>query len=515
MYTTVTIPTQRYCNLEELTGFIELPKVLESKPLHPALPENKQLHNNIIKNLNKLHLDHPFIHTGHTHFLLPADRINLPSPQDYKQTNEPQPLKSVFATWYLLPKKDLQQPNAEFLINQSTIPPLDAKVNRQSTSTIYSNLGYFVTPELIHFSRLKSTEWAFNKRYPQFSIEIDASPAIGFYYVKQQNKTYSTVVDFPRGCIGITTDGTITILNTISIDSYTFEINNSQFTIHDQHINALNQIGKKITLITPSIQTKLSRQYQAEIETSLWETNSWIHYKEIISAPDTYNIFISNQGNGTYPIDIIAAVWKDKFPIVPFGYIISIPQSQMAKIFGPISTNDLLNQSINVTPQSKKINFENFQTIYSAAIPLISGEKYQFESLNAYQIMQHMNLLGSFTHPNIQLSLESKNFSPVIRDASNIAIETENYIGNILFSGRFELSIGASLIDQPILLKMIEKTLPEPFKNALMLDDGSGTKAVYAPDNTTLLPLNITSAGFRNPLGDPSGNYYFSLTLPQ
>ena len=120
----------------------------------------------------------------------------------------------------------------------------------------------------------------------------------------------------------------------------------------------------------------------------------------------------------------------------------------------------------------------------------------------------------NFTHPSFQLSQESFALSPIIRNPSNILIETESGIGSIIFTGRYEMSIGACLLDEINLINILNQknVFGEPIKNAIKLDGGSGAKVIFL-QNQELFPLNIPAPGIRNDLGDANSNFYHGLIL--
>jgi len=507
MYSPVQIPPGRYCNTDPLTGYIEIPDIYTGKPLYPYLPSHANIFQSVSDNLQQLQHISPQIITGSTHIKLPEERIRSVNIKDYHWVDNPSPFATTFVSWLLVPKKHIRHSKARYLIKNTSIPPLSASLLHDNTPRIYSNLGYFVTPELIYADRPKSTPWAFNKRYPEFSIQTPLSPFLGFYYHDTGEKIFSTVADMDRGAVGVCKRGGIEIINSLRNYAYTISLKDMRYYLTHETINSLNQISKVPLLFTPSLRTRMIEKQIRSIRDSYWSGDDWQEYREVIQAPGTYNIFVTNKGNGLHPSDVIAAIWKDAFPVVPFGYVISIPKNELRY---PIES--LLNAAVEVAPHAENVDYSRYESIYTASIPMVESGVSSFSELSPKTIMQTLGRWG-FDHPNAQLSLESRNFSPIIRDAGNLLVETEHYIGNILFSGRYQHSIGVSLIDQIIILEMLNDNLIEKFENVLMLDDGSGTKVVYSPDGRSAYPLNIPCAGFRNTIGDYDGNYYSSLQL--
>ena len=84
--------------------------------------------------------------------------------------------------------------------------------------------------------------------------------------------------------------------------------------------------------------------------------------------------------------------------------------------------------------------------------------------------MQTLRKYGNFTSPQELLGQETKTLAPFVREPKNIFYETDHYVGNVLFSGRFELSIGACLVDLHHLLRKLENenAFGEPLQNAVI-----------------------------------------------
>jgi hypothetical protein len=122
--------------------------------------------------------------------------------------------------------------------------------------------------------------------------------------------------------------------------------------------------------------------------------------------------------------------------------------------------------------------------------------------------------------PIAQAGRESQNFDIFIREPAGVFVQTRQHVGWVLFDGRHELSIGASVVDVALLLNKLQSAgaFPDAIQQAVFIDGGSAMK-VYAIDSTSealnLNLLNRVAAGGRNgPGADPDGlNLYTLLNL--
>jgi len=99
-------------------------------------------------------------------------------------------------------------------------------------------------------------------------------------------------------------------------------------------------------------------------------------------------------------------------------------------------------------------------------------------------------------------------------------VQTKDQIGWVLFDGRHELSIGASVVDVAVILKMLEddRVFDGKVKHAVFVDGGSAMKVYAVKSDDTVLTLDLlnrVAAGSRNgPGADPNGlNLYTLLKL--
>jgi hypothetical protein len=104
--------------------------------------------------------------------------------------------------------------------------------------------------------------------------------------------------------------------------------------------------------------------------------------------------------------------------------------------------------------------------------------------------------------------------------SAGVLVQTADRIGWVLFDGRHERSIGASVVDVAMILNALQAmgTLGGEVRNGVFIDGGSAMKAYAIRCDTaaiTLDLLNRVAAGSRNgPGADPDGlNLYTPLRL--
>ncbi len=507
-FTPIIIAANRYCNEQPLEGFIESNSLYSTDtPYYPFIPSHAQ----IIESLNNFGLNLKGLICQQLIFSVPFNRINY-DPQYYKLVNELESFETTLVTCWLIKKDYIFNANSYFTIKEnSELQLLSEFASKHLTSnTLITNGGFFITPNLIYNSN-KSKKWAFEKRYPEFQLSSNLSPYYGFYYLRKNLDIFSTFQDFSnRGCVVIS-DNNISLIPRLNISEYQVSFDNKEyFTVKE--INNLS-FNSPIVLITSACITSKNLDLAETIKTSAWNDNSWQNYAEII-VNKRVNIFITNRGTGTHPEDFIATIWEDKIPLINLGSILSFEKEYFAKIWGSINSfkEKYLGKRVYIIP---KLNEEliNAESIYSLSIPLIENGVNLLSGESAKTIMDSIDNMG-LTHPNFQLSQESIPLSPYRRVPSHVLIETESYFGGILFNGRYEKSMGACLLDEVNIIKLMErkKLLPEPIINAVKADGGSAAK-IALWHNNSLTFGNLPAAGLRNAFGDGDSNFYGGITF--
>ena len=136
------------------------------------------------------------------------------------------------------------------------------------------------------------------------------------------------------------------------------------------------------------------------------------------------------------------------------------------------------------------------------------------------QVRQSLHAYGNATSSIAECGKESRNCDPRIREPAGMLVQTHDRIGWVLFDGRHELSIGASVVDAAKMLKLLadDGAFGGPVEQAVFVDGGSAMK-IYAVESdgehVRLDILNRVAAGSRNgPGNDPDGlNLYTLLKL--
>lgn len=229
------------------------------------------------------------------------------------------------------------------------------------------------------------------------------------------------------------------------------------------------------------------------------------------------NIFITNRGNGIHPEDFIAEIWEDKMPMINFGNILSFDKQFFAKKWGNINTfrANYLGKRVYIKPKLYG-NLALAKSIYSLSIPLIQNAINLVEGDSAQSIMNYIDEIG-LTHPNWQLSQEAIVLSPYKRNPSHILIETDNYLGGILFNGRYEKIPVACLLDEVNIINLIQNKLDilegEKIINAVKIDGGSAAKIALFNKNKNLIFGNLVAPGIRNNFGDGDSNFYGGIVF--
>ena len=201
---------------------------------------------------------------------------------------------------------------------------------------IISNLGFFVTREVIYNNTKKSTEWNFEKRYSsKFKIPKGLSSCIGFFHMNNERIRISSFKEFNRAMVAVTQNNIIEILPDIRIKNYKFKFGDGK-TINLDKLNTTKFSNNKTYLTLPDILTPKIKHLEKEIIHTIWETDKWKNYYEVIKN-GMYNIFIANIGNGFCPENFVLQIWEDEFPIMPFGAVISIPKKTYECLFGNLN----------------------------------------------------------------------------------------------------------------------------------------------------------------------------------
>ncbi|OQY26076.1 MAG: hypothetical protein B6I38_11805 [Anaerolineaceae bacterium 4572_5.1] len=300
--------------------------------------------------------------------------------------------------------------------------------------------------------------------------------------------------------------GLVDILPKLDIRKYKVKLGEREFFINS--INNPDAIDK-VMLFTPGLWTP---EVSANVE-------NWERYAPLIPIPNRVNIFVTNEGNGKIPIEKAIKIWDGQAPLPSFGAVLSFDKAYFQKIFP--KTAILLGQRVKVEPVFPKNSpFSSYRQIMGGLVPAVVDKQHIYRVRTIAQLKEQLRIYGNATSPIARCGRESNNFDPRIREPAGVLIQTHNQIGWVLFDGRHELSIGASVVDVANILKILEtkNVFGERIEQAVFVDGGSAMK-VYTVEsdgsNTRLNILNRVAAGSRNKPGiDPEGlNLYSTLQL--
>lgn len=547
----VKIEKGRYRNKQELVGYQETNPYYKAKKLYPALPETKGLFEQVLTNLQLVSESCPAVQTGYKIFKLPQHRFDGVTEQDYQIVDRLESLKTTLVTYVVIPKNPNgpNRPNppnssihyyytpgkkttlAEIVkrtsgVSRSESPDVKEKSSALNRDALYSNFGFYLTSNLIGGpSAPHPVPWAHNTRYPQkFHLPSNLYPFLGFYYISppkdpnspnDPNSLSATFQGFNRSLVGITHSGQLEIIPSLPISSYEVHFDkDTKPAVKIIDPPDFPNLPNSPILLTPNLSTPEIEKLKAKIEQSYWMDDSWQKFAPYVGESRS-NLFITNKGNGHHPEDYITAVWEGRCSLPAFGAVLSLSKEHFNKLFGSTKSfkETFLNKKVFIIPHSSNLEPRTYNQIYGSFAPLVLNGEYLFD-VDRDSIMHRLRQYGNFTSPLEMLGQETKTLAPFIREPKNVLFETENFFGNILFSGRYELSIGASLIDLTHITSLLVKSLAlnKELKHALVLDSGSAARVVFAR-NGKLHPLNIVAPGARNAIGDPSGNFYSGLRI--
>lgn len=444
--------------------------------------------------LQRIHIKMPYIDST-------TDRI----PEIYKIIERPSNLKSTSATLALVPKKR-DNPELEYGYNRSELCSLKERLKDKNFNGLIGNLGYYMTENLVE----GVLDWTHNKRYSkEFHLKTIKS-YLGFYLRKNRNGgiTSSFAGGHPAA-VAIDSNGKIQVIPEIKIGKYLVKINNVEFSVDNINLEKIS--NEDVILFNPGFRT-------GEVNKNI---ENWKKYAPTVPhvSHKRVNLFISNEGNGKYPEERVVEIWtQGRAPIPSFGAVLSLKKEHYETLFGD---DNLINKNVEIIPYGN-LDFESYSQIFGGLIPAVIEGNHLYDVNTSSELIYNLDKFGNAVSPITQAGRETNNFSYYIREPAGVFIETENKVGWVMFDGRHELSIGASISDIGKILKKLEceNYFHEKIKNAVFIDGGSAMKAyaVLKTDShkSNLRLLNRAAAGARNgPGDDPDGlNFYSTLKIP-
>jgi hypothetical protein len=365
------------------------------------------------------------------------------------------------------------------------------------------NLGYFMTERLTS----DAFPWSHQMRFPDYPIPSVLS-YLGFHLFRNaaNGDAFGAFLGAHPAAIAKRADGIVEIIPQLEIESYRVSLMGHRFevnSVNDSHTR------DEVAVFTPGLQ---SAQVDAH-------RRSWQHFAPEIPVGDRINLFIANEGNGAIPVERVVSVWEGRSPLPSFGGVLSFERGYFETVFGTSDSVRLIGREIQVEPIAGS-DLTHYTELLGGLVPAIIDGQHIYAVGTCVELERQLQRYGNALSPIAECGRESRNFDPRIREPAGVFAETQDSVGWILFDGRHELSIGASVADVASILKKIDcaNILGEPMLHAVFVDGGSAMKAYYVcgrGNTTDLHLLNRVAAGSRNGPGeDPDGlNLYSVLQL--
>ncbi len=474
-----------------------------ANPLYPACVFEDRLRETHQKLRNTWH----GIHVSRHHVKMPYWDPRDPSPPDnYTFVETPERLTTTSVTVVTAPRAQIQNAEMGFYYDGQTLPTLRKRMENASFRGLVGNLGYYMTEALIVRGRIP---WAHNVRYPEFPLPVTLS-YIGFHLFRDTDtgKVRGSFQGAHPAAVGIRENGALEIIPRLEIEAYQVILGGKEFLVDS--VNNPNAVDD-VMLFTPGLWMPEINQWVDNWQ--FCQPHRWQTYAPEIPIPNRTNVFIANEGNGRIPLEKVIQVWQGRAPVPSFGAVLSFEKDYFA------NAEELVGQQVHIEPFGDT-NFDDYVQIMGGLIPAVVEGQHVYCVETVEQVQQRLHHYGNAISPIAECGKESRNFDPRIREPAGVLIQTKDQIGWVLFDGRHELSVGASIVDVAKILKILEDdgVLDGKIEQAVFVDGGSAMKAYAVESNrttTTLDLLNRVAAGSRNgPGADPDGlNLYTLLKL--
>ena len=508
-----TIPQGFYFNKQgAITGY-QTQQGGKANALHPVCTFEDQLR----AKFREIQTTCPHLKLSRHHFKMPYwAPSNHQLPTNYSVIERPERLTSTSVTLALAPNPPTSgQPELGYHFNGKELPSLRDRLAAEGESkpqftALIGNIGYYMTANLIHRERVA---WSHNQRYPrQFHLPTLKS-YLGFHLTTdtESGEVKAGFQGAHPAAVGIHQSGKVEIMPQLQITGYRISVNGQELRVST--INPHATEGKKAVLFTPGFQSAEVHQHQ-----TTWQ--SYAPFIPISTGDKRVNLFIANEGNGQVPREKVIRIWHERAPLPSFGGILSLSHSYYKELFPQLDSHELVNQPVQICPYGKN-NFNTYTQILGGLVPVVVDGQHLYDVKTVPEIQTRLQQHANVGSPIAEAGRESRNFDLQIREPAGVLVQTRDQLGWVLFDGRHELSIGASVVDVARLLKRLESSgaFGAPLLHAAFVDGGSAMKVYAAQINhatITLKLLNRVAAGSRNGSGvDPDGlNLYTTLKLP-
>jgi hypothetical protein len=509
----------KFGNIVPLTGY-ELADGQGGNILHPA-GDDAEFEATLLRSYTALKGLYPQVLASRYTVQMPYwTGEKLPTTDDYLFVERSRRLTTTSISLILIPRNCIQRAAMGFYFLEGVLPSLRERLQGGSFEGLVGNLGYYMTKDLISQKQV----WSHNVRYPDFPLP--AMPSyIGFHWHKDvaTGQAGGGFQGAHPAAVAINQNGTLSILPDLSIQGYAVTIGAQSINV--SAINQSDAVDEAVVLFTPALKTPAINAQIALCENSAGADNNWKRFTAFVplaDAGDRVHVFIANAGDGQRPVEQVVAVWEGKAPVPSFGAVLSFKRAYFDALFGGVAafSQNYLNQPVQIVPKGGT-HFDDYREVLGGFVPAVVNGEHPFCVETVSQVMQALSRYGNTTSPIAQAGKESKNFDPIVREPAGVLLQTATHIGWVLFDGRHELSIGASVVDVAMLLKKLEAgamLAGEKIEQAVFVDGGSAMKTYVVKsetDSVVLGLLNRVAAGSRNHAGsDPDGlNLYSTLAL--
>jgi len=510
------IAVGQYCNDAPLSGF-QRRDGRGGNPLHPAEP-NDGFEAALARTYASLRGQFPYLQI-HRHVVRmpywtgPA----LPAPSDYVFVSTPQPLTTTSITVLTVPRTCIGAAQAGFHYRGAALAPLRDRLHGRRFRGLIGNLGYYMTESLIGHK----FPWSHNRRYPDDPLPTKPS-YLGFHLSTdaETGATHSGFGGALPAAVGIGEDGTLSLLPRLDIDAYEVTLAGHTFvvdTVDDPRARS------DVTVFTPGFHgpdiDALVKQVERQPDSAVWQT--FAPMVPLPDAADRLHIFVANRGNGETPVERVVAVWLGQAPLPSFGAVLSFKRAWFESKFGEVDRfrDRYLETPVQIVPRGSRSDLR-YVRILGGLVPAVVGGQHVCRADNVPTMMARLSRYGNTTSPIARTGQESRNFDPHVREPAGLLIQTDGAVGWVLFDGRHELSMGASVVDALQILYRLDamNAFGGPLQAAVFLDGGSAMKLYYAESDgkdVRLDLLNRVAAGSRNGPGrDTDGlNLYSTVSL--
>ena len=499
-WTCVPIERGRFFNKEHSIAGYRRADGQRGNPLHPVCVVEDRLR----VAHQQLREACPGVRVSRHHVRMPywdPEDPNLPNGYSFVQS--PERLVTTSVTVAMVPLTLIRRAEMGFYYDGQTLPTLQERMEGVEFQGLAGNLGMYMTEGLIQ----SKSPWSHNVRHPEFPLPTLLS-YLGFHLFKDEatGEKHGAFQGAHPAAVGIRASGQVEIIPELEIDRYRVTLWGKEFYVHS--INNPEAVDR-VMLFTPGLWTSEVSQHVDK-----WET-----YAPEIPFPDRVNVFVANEGNGRVPIERVVAVWDGRSPIPSFGAVLSFERGYFEELFAAVRVSKCLDPGVRIEPLGNT-DFNDYAQIMGGFVPVVVDGQHVYCVDTVCQLQRCLRDYGNATSPIGRAGRETDNFDPRIREPAGVLVQTEDRIGWVLLDGRHELSIGASVVDVAIILRMLEHegVLGGGVQQGVFVDGGSAMKAYAIESNGTdssLDLLNRVAAGSRNgPGADPEGlNLYTLLSL--